>query len=123
VRDPPVGNVILGVTSEFEENGELVTRDVLALYDCNEKGSMDGANCTMNTEHIVIPAARKVFPALANETGRCVVEFCDGVQVHLTWERIKACCAGGIICVLRVPHTTHETQGEGTVIFDPFKTD
>ena len=66
---------------------------------------MDGANCTMNTEHIVIPAARKVFSALANETGRCVVEFCDGVQVHLTWERIKACCAGGIICVLRVPHT------------------
>jgi hypothetical protein len=123
VRDSPVGNVILGVTSEFEENGELVTRDVLALYDCNEKGSMDGAKCTMYTEHIVIPSARKSFPGLANETGRRVIEFCDGVQVHLTWERIKACRAAGVICVLRVPHTTHETQGEDTVIFGPFKTD
>ena len=32
IRDPPVGNVLLGVISQFEENGELVTRDVLALY-------------------------------------------------------------------------------------------
>ena len=105
VRYPPVGNVLLGGTSQIEESGEVVTRGVLALYDCNEKGSMDGAKCTTKTEHLVIPSARKAFPCLANETGRRVVEFCDGVQVHLTWEQIKACRDARIICVLCVPAT------------------
>ena len=120
----PIGNVIRGVMlDEKLPDGTEMCTELLSAFLHNDKGSMDAEFCTAYTTNVIIPCARKANPALANETGKRSVEICDGVQVHLSLDRINALREAGIICILRVPHTTHVTQGEDTAIFSEFKND
>ena len=122
--DPPVGNVLRGVKNTVVlPDGPPLESEVFALYHSNAKGSMTGEMCVEYTKRITIPSARVANPALANETGRRSVEVCDGVTVHLAAERLRLSREAGVHVVLRVPHSTHVTQGEDTVIFGPFKAD
>ena len=122
--EPPVGNVLRGVQQTIElADGSPNTSEVLALYHANDKGSMNSEMCVAYTDRIIIPSARVANPALANETGRRSLEICDGVQVHLAAERLRLLREAGVHACLRVPHTTHITQGEDTIIFGPFKDD
>jgi hypothetical protein len=122
--EPPVGNVLRGVQQTIElADGSPNTSEVLALYHANDKGSMSSDMCVAYTERIIIPSARVANPALANETGSRSLEICDGVQVHLAAERLRLLREAGVHACLRVPRTTHITQGEDTIIFGPFKND
>jgi hypothetical protein len=120
--DPPIGNVIRGVSTKTKlPNGEETTTEILDWYAANKKGSMNTDLCGKYSEEVIMPNARHLNPGMANEDGKRSVEVCDGTQVHLGHERLQRCVEAGLEVVIRLPHSTHVTQGEDTVHFGVLK--
>jgi hypothetical protein len=121
--DEPLSNVALNLNLRHYSKGGQV--EVIALYSANKKGSMTAEKCLDYLNKVLLPSLRTVFADLASEEvagkGFQGVEFCDGCQVHLSYQRLLAAKKAGLHVCLRVPHTTSETQGEDTVIFGIFK--
>ena len=120
--NPPIGNVIRGVSTKTKlPNGEETTTELLDWYAAKKKGSMNTNLCGKYTEEVIMPIARHLNPGMANEDGKRSVEVCDGTQVHLGHERLQRCVEAGLEVVIRLPHSTHVTQGEDTVHFGVLK--
>lgn len=77
----------------------------------NAKGSMTGEFCLQYFQKTLAT----MYPDLSRENPIMVI--CDGYGGHLTYELLKWCRENGVIIVLRIPHTTHLTQGEDLVNF------
>jgi len=120
--DPPIGNVLRDVFVKTPlPNGVEVSSELLDWYAANEKGSMNSDFCARYTEQVIIPVAKHLNPGMGVEDGKRSVEVCDGTQVHLGFERLQRCRQVGLDVVLRLPHSTHVTQGKGTVHFGVLK--
>lgn len=89
----------------------------MALFGCNKQGGMQDDIGVLYFEGVVAPCFPDRSPA------RPVVVICDGHSSHLTVDLIEWCRSNHFRIVLRVPHTSHITQGEDVVIFRSFKVD
>eukprot|EP00965_Chrysotila_dentata_P026915 893248-Pleurochrysis_carterae.AAC.1 len=65
-----------------------------------------------------------VLPGFCNTSASTpLVVFCDGHGSHLTVDLVKFCRDNHVVVLLRVPHTSHLTQGENLRNFQAFKTE
>ena len=117
-RNPPIGNVIVVRKQQTAER----RRDLLRLWTgAANPSSMTSDLCLDYTKQVIIPDAKHLNPGMGVEDGKRSVEVCDGTQVHLGFERLQRCRQEGLDVVLRLPHSTHVTQGEDTVHFGVLK--
>lgn len=86
-----------------------------AQFTCNQKGGVRDCIGVQYLSNIIAP----LFPDLTAD--KPIVLICDGHGSHLTLELLEYCRAHHIVIVLRVPHTTHLTQGEDVRNFRKFK--
>jgi len=91
------------------------SRFISAKFGCNKKGGMQGDYGVMYLRDVVAPC----FPNRSEEEK--VVVICDGHGSHLTLGLIEWCRENHFSVLLRVPHTSHLTQGEDVVMFRSFK--
>lgn len=88
---------------------------VAAKFTCNPKGGVRDCVGVQYLSHVIVP----LFPDLSEDNP--VVLICDGHGSHLTLDLLEYCRAHHVHVVLRVPHTTHLTQGEDVRNFKIFK--
>jgi len=84
----------------------MIDAEVFAFYTSNEKGSMTQDKCLDYLHKVILPSVRKLFPGLKNAPGCRGVELCDGVRVHLKYDRLLAAKEAGMECCVRMPHTS-----------------
>jgi len=86
------------------------------MYAANDTGSVTTQVFHDYVEQVLIPCAKA--SGVRNEDGKRGILIADGVQTHLnhkpTMELLKN---AGILYIVRVPHSSSDTQGEDTVIF------
>ena len=82
---------------------------------CNKKGGVVHDVGVQYLRDVVLPC----FPDIGE--GNPITIVCDGHRSHLTLTIIEFCRAHHIHVLLRVPHTTHLTQGEDVSNFSQFK--
>ena len=118
-RDPewsgeaPEGNAVSVTDQITDSEGNVTDVEVFGYYTSNEKGSMTQHKCLDYLRKVILPSVRKEFPGLKCEPGSRAVEFCDGVGVHLKYDRLKEAKEAGLECCVRIPHTSDETQAGG----------
>ena len=86
-----------------------------ASFTCNTKGGVRDDIGVHYLRDVVLPC----FPDICEE--KPIVILCDGHGSHLTLDLITFCRANHIRIVLRVPHTSHLTQGEDVCNFAVLK--
>ena len=85
------------------------------MFTCNAKGGVRDDIGVHYLRDVVLPC----FPDISAE--KPIVILCDGHGSHLTLDLINFCRANHIRIVLRVPHTSHLTQGEDVCNFAVLK--
>ena len=86
-----------------------------AMVGCNPPGGMTNEMAVTWLEAALVP-----FCSKAAADNKCVL-ILGGHGSHATLEFLQAARKSHIVVALRVPHTTHITQGEGVVNFIVFK--
>jgi len=95
----------------YDEDGRMRQ----CFFLCNKKGGVVNDVGVQYLRDVVLPC----FPDVAEDNPLAIV--CDGHGSHLTLPLIEFCRAHHIHVLLRVPHTTHLTQGEDVSNFARFK--
>ena len=95
-----------------DEDGNAVE----IIYSANAKGSMNSERCLDFLNKITAPS----LPGMKPQELMCV-EFIDGCNCHLSYERLKKAQEIGLGVILRLPNSTSRTQGEDTVLFRKLK--
>jgi len=111
--EAPEGNAVSVTDRITDGEGNEIDVEVLGYYTSNEKGSVTQYKCLDYLRQVILPSVRKEFPWLKCEPGFRAVEFCDGVGVHLKYDRLVEAQAAGMECCVRIPHTSSETQAGG----------
>ena len=86
------------------------------VHNCNTKGSIDGLVVVHYMDSVILP----LFEPPPSEEFPGIV-LGDGVSTHFSEECIKWLIANYILFLLRVPHSTHETQDLDLVTYGIFK--
>ena len=86
------------------------------LFYSTKKGSMNAASGLA-----YFKAIAEMHPDISTAFGFRVMVICDGHGSHLTLEILTFCRAVGIDLVLRVPHTSQDTQNEDLELFGPLE--
>ena len=81
-----------------------------------KKGSMNAASGLA-----YFKAIAAMYPDISKENGFRVMVICDGHGSHLTLEILTFCRQTGIDLVIRVPHTSQDTQNEDLELFGPLE--
>ena len=85
-----------------------------AKFTANQKGGVDSDVAVQYMRDVIVPA---FAPSEADP----IVIICDGHGSHLTLQLLEYCRAHHVHILLRVPHTSHRTQGEDVSAFAKFK--
>ena len=85
-----------------------------ARFTANQKGGVDSEIGVHYVRDVLLPA---LTPTEADP----IVIICDGHGSHLTLPLLEFCREHFVHILLRVPHTSHRTQGEDVSAFTLFK--
>eukprot|EP00965_Chrysotila_dentata_P009536 310642-Pleurochrysis_carterae.AAC.1 len=88
-----------------------------ASFYVNKKGGMEFDWSVRYFKDVVLPC----LPNASASTP--LVVFCDGHGSHLTVDLVKFRRDNHVVVLLRVPHTSHLTQGEDLRNFQVFETE
>ena len=83
------------------------------VYFANEKGAMTNELSTMWLKRVIL----RMFP----NRELAVVLIMDGYGSHICYNFLTECRKANVHVILRVPHTSHKTQGEDIVNYMVFK--
>ena len=86
------------------------------LFYSTKKGSMDASSGLA-----YFKAIAAMHPDISTAHGFRVMVICDGHGSHLTLDILTFCREVGIDLILRVPHTSQDTQNEDLELFGPLE--
>ena len=106
----------VGFPGSFGRNDPATGKPFPAVPHANGSGGMTNDMGPVYLDEVIAPFTQK-----DRNAGKKIILILDGHGSHVTLAFLKRCKELGIVVILRVPHTTHLTQGEDVENFGKFK--